>query len=101
MEATQTITIRRATAEDEAALERLAQLEGTRLPSGELLVAAVDGELWATVELGRSSVIADPFRASGAAAELLSLRSRRLRELDDPPRWRRPLARVRASAHRV
>jgi hypothetical protein len=72
------ITIRRRTERDADAIERLAQLEGVRTPDGDLLVADVDGEVWAAVELAGGAVIADPFRPSGDVAELLRLRFERL-----------------------
>ena len=78
MTAPNSITIRRSTNRDAAAIERLAQLEGMRTPDGDLLVAEVDGEVWAAVELGGGAVIADPFRPSGAIADLLRVRFARL-----------------------
>ena len=74
----QSITIRLAAPGDSRAIERLAQLEGLRTPRGELLVAEVDGELWAAVELGCGTVVADPFRPSGDVAEFLLRRFERL-----------------------
>ena len=64
----QSITIRLAAPDDSRAIERLAQL----------LVADVDGELWAAVELGCGTVVADPFRPSGDVAEFLLRRFERL-----------------------
>ena len=43
------ITIRLATDEDMLALRRLAQLDGARLPEGELLLAEADGEIRAAL----------------------------------------------------
>jgi hypothetical protein len=71
------ITIRRATPEDQSAVARLTQLEGVRLPAGDLLLAEVDGELWAAAELDTGTFVADPFRPSAEAAELLRIRARR------------------------
>jgi hypothetical protein len=78
MSAEQSITIRRATGADADAVDRLAQLESVPSPVGDLLVAEVDGEIWAAAELTPGAVIADPFRPSGAVAELLRLRVKRL-----------------------
>jgi hypothetical protein len=72
------IRIRRRTERDAEAIERLAQLEGVGTPDGDLLVAEVDGAVWAAVELGCGAVIADPFRPSGDVAELLRVRFERL-----------------------
>ena len=55
------VPIRRAVAGDGASLVRLAQLDSKRLPSGSLLMAEVDGEPWAAIELESREVLADPF----------------------------------------
>jgi hypothetical protein len=69
-----TLTIRRADAHDASALVRLAALDSAFPPTGESLVAEVDNELWAAVELDSGTAIADPFRPSGDLVELLRLR---------------------------
>ncbi len=101
MSSQQSITIRRATAEDARAIERLAQLEGVQTPRGELLVAEVDGELWAAVELGCGTVVADPFRPSGDVAEFLLRRFERLNGGVRRGGVRRWLARGKAMPCRV
>jgi hypothetical protein len=72
------ITIRSASESDAEAIKRLAELEGVRPPDGDLLVADVDGEVWATIELDGGVLVADPFQPSGDIAELLHLRFKRL-----------------------
>jgi hypothetical protein len=72
------MTIRYASEGDAPALGRLAALDSARVPAGALLVAEVDGELWAAVAIGRGSAIADPFRPSGPVVELLRARARQL-----------------------
>jgi hypothetical protein len=72
------ITIRSAGESDAEAIKRLAQLEGVRPPEGDLLVADVDGEVWAAIELDGGVLVADPFQPSGDIAELLHLRFERL-----------------------
>lgn len=94
---TMRITIRHATPGDASDLERLAQLEGVGPPAGDVLVAEVDGQLSAAVELGGGSVIADPFRPSGEASELLRLRVERLHEA----RRRRRVRRRPAGRHGI
>jgi hypothetical protein len=84
------VTIRYASEADGAALARLAALDSSRVPGGALLVAEVDGELWAAVAVGRGTAIADPFRPSGAAVELLRARARQLAGLPARRRWPRP-----------
>ena len=68
------VTIRRGAPADEAVLARLAALDEARPLVGEVLVAEVDGELWAAVELAGGRTIADPFRPTLAVRELLALR---------------------------
>lgn len=67
------LTIRRSRAEDAAAIERLAQLDSQRVPSGDLLLAEAGGELVAAVALTGNRVIADPFRRTDHIVELLRL----------------------------
>jgi len=90
-------TIRRAYPDDALALERLAALDSKRMPAGRLLVAEVDGELWAAVSLDAAGDVADPFRPSGELVLLLHERARQL-ERAARPRHRRPL---RALAERL
>jgi hypothetical protein len=73
------ILIRRATEDDATALRRLAQLDGARLPEGELLVAEVDGEAKAALRIADSAYVADPFYASKELVGLLDVRAKRLR----------------------
>jgi hypothetical protein len=72
------LTIRRATAADEAALERLARLDSRRPTPAPHLVADTDGRLVAAVSLADGSAIADPFEPSGPAVDLLRERVRHL-----------------------
>ena len=73
------ITIRRATEDDAPALRRLAQLDGARLPAGDLLVAEADGEPRAALRISDSAYVADPFFASKPLVALLDVRAKRLR----------------------
>jgi hypothetical protein len=72
------LTMRRAYPDDAAALARLAALDCGRIPAGDLLVAEVDGELWAAVAVGCPAAIADPFRPSAAIVRLLHMRASQL-----------------------
>jgi hypothetical protein len=65
------VVIRRATSRDAAGLARLAQLEGRRLESDDLLLAELDGELLAAVPLTVGRALADPFRETAWLVELL------------------------------
>jgi hypothetical protein len=94
MPATQSIAIRRATEADRTAVERLAGLDSSPAPSGDLLLAAVDDEPLAAIELETGKVVADPFRPTADLVALLSLRANSLREpartarrLRPRPRW--------------
>jgi hypothetical protein len=86
---TTAFTIRRADLADLAALDRLAALDSTSAPTGDVLVAEVGGELWAALELTSGRAIADPFRRSGQLVELL-----RTHALGSRSAARRPLARL-------
>jgi hypothetical protein len=78
------VTIRWAIPADLAELERLAALDSKRVPAGPLLVAAVDGELWAAFSVLDAAAIADPFRPSGDLVALLAKRAGQVRETQGP-----------------
>jgi hypothetical protein len=84
------VLIRAARGSDGPALRRLAELDSSIVPEGDLLVAETDGELIAA--LGAGGTIADPFRRTAGVVELL-----RLRAEGSPRRARsalRPVARL-------
>ena len=87
------VVIRPARDADLAALHDLAELDSAAPLTGPVLVALVDGRPWAALGLDDGRVIADPFRASGAAVELLRLRvaqmgaAERRPEAPRPARW--------------
>ena len=64
------ITIRLARDEDSVALRRLAQLDGARLP---------DGEIRAALRISDSAYVADPCFASRELVGLLDVRAKRIR----------------------
>lgn len=76
----QDVTIRWALPSDLTALERVAALDSKRLPAGPLLVAAVEGRIWAAVSTIDESAIADPFEPSGDLVRLLRTRASQLRD---------------------
>lgn len=78
-----TITIRTAGPADERMLDRLAALDSALRPSGWMLLAEVEGEPWAAVDVGSGAVIADPFRPTADLVALLRLRATRLRRAAD------------------
>jgi hypothetical protein len=67
------LTIRTATTADQFAIRRLAVLDSASPPTGDVLLAEMDGELWAAVSVATGDAIADPFRPSGDVVELLRL----------------------------
>ncbi len=69
------VTLRPAYADDAIALERLAVLDSATVPPGRLLVAEVEGELWAALAPERGAVIADPFRSTAPLVALLRARA--------------------------
>src|SRR4051812_20897009 len=74
-----TILIRRASDDDAPALRRLAQLDGARLPDGDLLVAEADGEIRAALRVSDSAYVADPFFPSRTLVGMLDARAKAIR----------------------
>jgi hypothetical protein len=68
------ITIRRATADDAVALDRLARLDSQRLPAGPHLVALSGDRYVAAASLADGRWVADPFTLSEPIVELLRQR---------------------------
>jgi hypothetical protein len=76
---TRSVAIRLAKPSDAIAVARLAALDSSRSPRGTVLLAEVDGELWAALGLDDGHAIADPFRPSRAAVALLRARAEHVR----------------------
>jgi hypothetical protein len=74
------VTIRWAMPADLPALERVAGLDSKRLPAGPLLVAAVEGQIWAALATLDGGAVADPFVPSGDLVGLLRTRASQLRD---------------------
>jgi hypothetical protein len=85
------ITIRRADARDADSIARLAALDSTRRPTGLVLVAENEGELWAAISTRDGHLAADPFRPSGASAQRLRehLHAEHVRQAGPLRRWLR------------
>ena len=75
---TSQISIRTARQDDYADLWRVATLDSALVHEGPLLVAEADGEIVAALSLTDGGVIADPFRRTAAAVDLLRMRSGQL-----------------------
>ena len=69
------VLIRAARGSDGAALERLAELDSSRVPAGSLLVAEDDGRLVAAIASSTGQAIADPFLPTADVIALLELRA--------------------------
>jgi hypothetical protein len=87
------LRIRQARHADAAALERLASLDSSHAPRGDVLIAEVGDELWAAFSLEDGHHIADPLRPSADAVLMLAQRGRQLRR--DERRHAHGRARVR------
>jgi hypothetical protein len=91
------ITVRRASAAaDWLALGDLAALDSADPLEGNVILAEVDGALWAAQSLSDGRTISDPFRPCGEARELLALRAEHLVRASRTVTvgWRRPVARL-------
>ncbi len=69
------VTLRVCSLDDEKALRGIAERDSSGVPSGTLLGAVIEGELVAAISLGSGQVIADPFRPTADAVELLRRRA--------------------------
>ena len=69
------VEMRRATADDEGAVRRLAQLDEMTPPQGDVLLAELDGRLVAALPLEGGRAVADQFTPTQEIVELLVLRA--------------------------
>jgi hypothetical protein len=69
------VLLRAARGSDGPALERLAALDSSVVPAGDLLVAEAEGELVAALSRRDGERIADPFRRTAGVVALLELRA--------------------------
>ena len=72
------LRIRQARHDDAAAVARLAALDSSDVPRGDILLAEVGDELWAAFSLEDGHAVADPLRPSADAVLLLGQRARQL-----------------------
>src|ERR1700753_3845314 len=61
------LTIPPATAADAERVARLAELDSSAAPEGDILLAEVNGELWAALSMDSGAAVGDPFRPSSEA----------------------------------
>jgi hypothetical protein len=81
----ESVLVRRAAASDDARIRVLARLDDRRMPGGPFLVAELGDEIVAAMSLKTRAVVADPFRRTADASDLLRLRGEQIaaRELAD------------------
>ena len=72
------VALRLCSVHDDAALERLAVLEGRVVPSGQLVLAEVNGTIVAALPLSGGAPLADPFRPTAHLLPLMRLRASQL-----------------------
>lgn len=92
------ITVRALHPNDRPSLERLAGRDSAVVPTGPVIGAEIDGVLVAVLSLTGGNVIADPFRSTSSAIELLRLRER---QLGSQGRRRLPLLGMRRARRRA
>jgi hypothetical protein len=73
-----TVVIRAARGSDGPALRRLAALDSSVVPAGDLLVAETGDEVVAALSLDTGARVADPFRPTADVVDLLAYRASRL-----------------------
>lgn len=83
------IVIRTASAVDTAAVERLAALDSSYAPRGDVLLAFEGAELRAALSVSSGHAVADPFERTAEVVELLRARAvQRSRPAPRAPRRR-------------
>ena len=73
------LLIRTARPADADALQRLAELDSSRAPHGDVLIGQVGDELWAALSLEDGHVVSDPLRPSSEVVWMLTERARQMR----------------------
>ena len=79
------VAVRLARPEDEAAVNRIASLDGKKAPQGRLLVAEADGEVIAALGVEGGDAVADPFRWTSDVVALMEMRAEQLAGTDLVP----------------
>ena len=95
------IALRLCRVGDEEALARLDALEESTVPSGQLVVAEVDGRIVAALPLAGGAPLRDPFVRTAHLLRLLELRAAQLTREETRRRGLRPWAfgLLRSSLH--
>ena len=71
----ESVLVRRATAGDHPSIRTLALLDSRRIGDGPYLVAEIADEMLAAMSLTTGTIVADPFRRTREAVELLRMRA--------------------------
>jgi hypothetical protein len=97
MTSSSTITLQRATADQDAILRTLSALDSARPVRRPALLAIVDGRAVAAASLADGRIVADPFTDSAEAAALLRIQADASSASASAPLggWRRPRPRLR------
>jgi hypothetical protein len=77
--------IRQATVDDEGVLRRLAELDSRPPLVGPALIGEIDGIPAAAVSLADGSIAADPFQPTATLRQVLRVRVRSLRAVEEHP----------------
>ena len=72
------VAVRLARPDDEAAIWRIAALDGRKAPRGQVLVAEADGEVIAALSVTDGDRAADPFRWTSDVMALMEMRAEQL-----------------------
>src|SRR5215203_911207 len=79
------VAVRMAGPDDEAAIRRIAALDGRKAPSGRVLVAEADGEVIAALSASDGARAADPFRWTSEVMALMEMRAEQIAGADAAP----------------
>jgi hypothetical protein len=85
-----TLVLRIASEDDAATVRRLAQLDDAPTPSGEILLAVLDGEPVAALSLADNRVVANPFLRTADLVALLRMRAAQISAAPARRNRRRP-----------
>jgi hypothetical protein len=73
------LLIRTARPADAGAVQRLAELDSSRAPQGDVLIGQVGDELWAALSLEDGHAVSDPLRPSSEVVWMLAERALQMR----------------------
>jgi len=76
------VAVRLARPEDEAAIRRIASLDGKDAPVGRVLVAEADREVIAALAVNTGIAVADPFRWTSDVVALMEMRAEQIAATD-------------------